>query len=1243
MSDDRERLRQLRLQARILQEEARLKVLQRHSKRLAESQESWEWIGGYQDVVDRLRGPERDLVLPVSTAADRRYGANWPFWRTWVEHSRLRASARLICTLSTLADGALQGLTSYVIGEGFTFRATSKDTAPDDLLAAVQDCVDDFDDANCFDELQQELFVRDRRDGEFFLRSFDDDYGTMLVRTVEPEQVLEPVGQDPEVHSFGIYNKREDLQQVTAYHVALDGNAGNGEEVPADEIVHSKVNVDRLVKRGLTDFCFDTYDQLKSASRLLENMTEGAAIQASIALLRQHEGTSSAGVSEFIGSIADYEQFNGVTGRTEKVERFYPGKVVDAPKGMTVQTPSFGANAPNFVAIVQAVLRSVAVKWNAPEWLVSGDSSNNNYASSITAESPFVKTCKRRQKYYKRRFLEVIWRAIKLRCDAGCLRAQGRAWSYREVKALVEIQAEAPTLETRNKQEEASTNQTYIQAKVKSVQTVQQELGLDSEQEAVNIKEWDEQFGQDDGQLPDPGDPGSEPQPGEDPLAQPAPAPAPEMPASPPAPEPGLAGGQGGDDSGQALRATVGGSQAIAALQRSYYNGELPRGACVANAQIVFGFTPADADQLFPATPPTPMIQQAGDGPAPGMVESITGRFYLTEYRTGLVQKVIRNKLGHKQTVWVRVQATGDGEKSQAAKKATPGAKNRVPLEAGRFLLQQLAEGADIGELGAKLAEMHMADLQALKKEWTVKAGGTKVMQAKELAKKAMEKGRATAGQPNPGSVKPDKGGSDGTGSQGTGKPDAGAGGQVAGQAGGSGPAGTDQGGDSASKPADPAAIGRIPAGLEEVNKRISRFEGFFRSKGQHHVAEWLGSLRSHVNAVGPELALASLGGSAVSPTGAGGKVQYWGVGPDEANWKNMGAWMESYLERNGIIAVTGDTSDPNLPLISALGAPDKYVAGQDFKPISAEYKNKLDEAKNLPGLEKSEDVERLLGKPVTHLTDEVTAKFDEVYGKGKWICKCYDDNAAAGYGIFFPQRVAAIKEQARGTIWDAGSALHRYGFRLARDPDTKKVVGLVHETGDTYAFGSEEYRNTIDGDARQWADRAAAAAQNEQGAMLPEGSFMAQPAFEAVGISDAERAAGKTWHEKNEGRVHLVTRTDGNVEVIPHSTWLKGGNLPVVFEDDDTKAMAEAARAAIAALPAAARAGQVYAPDIMKTPDGYRVVELNAQGDNNGSGYLHDNHFTIDAYTSHLAGRTPAHVAFIRNILTKKGKADGQ
>jgi hypothetical protein len=586
-------------------------------------------------------------------------------------------------------------------------------------------------------------------------------------------------------------------------------------------------------------------------------------------------------------------------------------------------------------------------------------------------------------------------------------------------------------------------------------------------------------------------------------------------------------------------------------------------------------------------------------------------------------------------------------------------ARIKALRESGRATPEQVQEVAD------QLMSLTVRDIRTIKRDEGVKGGKVKA----ELVAKVREYVAARAAE-QVKNVKPDapgldnknprldrqdaagknasknptnlekqderQRGRDGAGGEGVRSADAGDGRPVAAETGRPDATIADQGRNGGNQSPDPAAVGRVPAGLEEVNKRINRFESFFRNKGQQHVADWLGQLRSHVNAMGPELALASLNPSSEGRKGDGSEVQYWGVGTEEANWKNMGSFMESYLARNGIIAVTGDASDPNLPLISALGAPDKYVAG-DFKPAGMHYTDKLTEAKDLPGLETSEDISKIMGKPVTHLTQEVTDKLDERYGKGQWIVKCYDDNAAAGYGIFFPQRAAAIAQDARSTIWNAGSALAQYGFRLARDPDTRKVVGLVHETGDTYAFGSEEYQGTIGGEARQWADRAAAAAQSEQGALLPEGSFMAQPAFKALGISDEERAAGKTWHEKNEGRVHLVTREDGNVEVIPHSTWLKGGSLPVVFEDEDTKAMAEAARAAIAALPPEARKGQVYAPDIMKTAEGYRVVELNAQGDSNGSGYLHDNHFTIDAYTSHLAGRAPAHVAFIRQLLTSR------
>ncbi len=52
------------------------------------------------------------------------------------------------------------------------------------------------------------------------------------------------------------------------------------------------------------------------------------------------------------------------------------------------------------------------------------------------------------------------------------------------------------------------------------------------------------------------------------------------------------------------LRATVGGSTAIRELQTLYYDGGVPREAAMANARIVFGFTQAEAEDLFPDIAP---------------------------------------------------------------------------------------------------------------------------------------------------------------------------------------------------------------------------------------------------------------------------------------------------------------------------------------------------------------------------------------------------------------------------------------------------------------------------------------------------------------------------------------------------------------------------------------------------------------------------------------------------------------
>ena len=451
------------------------------------------------------------------------------------------------------------------------------------------------------------------------------------------------------------------------------------------------------------------------------------------------------------------------------------------------------------------------------------------------------------------------------------------------------------------------------------------------------------------------------------------------------------------------------------------------------------------------------------------------------------------------------------------------------------------------------------------------------------------------------------------------------------------------QGRSDGDRSASASVAPRVPATIEEANRRLDRFGSLFRAKGQHEAADWMDKLKAHVNAVGTDEALKSLG----AEMGKGDSTPTLYQGEADA----MGDFCKSYLGRHGITPLASvGVPLPSERVVSSVSpqfgasSGDPYMVG-DFMPNDPTFKDKLEESKHLPGLESSEDISKIMGAPVTHLTPDVTAKMDERYGQGQWIIKTYGDEGFAGFGIFFPQRIAQISQDARNTIWNAGENIGQHGFEFHRDK-AGKVDGIQHKNGDVYQFGTEKYNDHIYGDVRHHADRAAAVAENEKGPALLDRNgkaikeFMAQPAFKSVGISDAERARGVTGAEggKGEGRVHIVTR-NGKAEAVPHSTWIKGESLPVVFEDDNTRAMAQAAVDAINNLPASERNGQIYAPDIMPSADGYRVVEANPANKTGSSGYLGDNPFIIDSYVSHLTDREPAHVRFIRNILSKKGK----
>jgi len=525
--DDWRRLRAENRLARERLESARLAAATRHQERRGRLLESLslDWVTPYADLLDRFRSASDPILAGPSSAWQRRQGRNYPIYQTEQELNLLRAPARLLVATSGYAQGLLSGLTSYVIGSGYTYRVAKKtreSEAPDELVREVQRVVDDFLRRNQWyggeqPGMEEELFERSVEDGEFALVDTPNEDGTTDVRTAEPEQITAPPPgelEDDEDGLFGVITPKDDVQNVLAYWVQWGDSPHDGERVPADRLTHFRRNVRRSMKRGITDFCFDTLDALSLAATLRTNLGDGAAQQAAIVMVRQHATGSASDIEAFNDGQAEFTKRDPLTGTEQRYRKMRRGGHEDIPEGMQYVAGPGAQNAPAHLSILQGLLRSAGVKWNAPEWLASGDASNNNYSSSLTAESPFVRTVTRRQRGYREAFRRPVWAAAEHHVRTRGITAAGRAWTWEEVCREIDLLVEAPSPETRNRLTEAQQAQIDIPLGADSRQQYAQRQGRDFDQIEADNAAWEDKHGSPGGPLPLPGDPDADGLPG---------------------------------------------------------------------------------------------------------------------------------------------------------------------------------------------------------------------------------------------------------------------------------------------------------------------------------------------------------------------------------------------------------------------------------------------------------------------------------------------------------------------------------------------------------------------------------------------------------------------------------------------------------------------------------------------------------------------------------------------------------
>ena len=473
-------------------------------------------VEDFGDVVDRREYITDDpnfgfpLLNPFSVLSDRQAGKFWPVYQSEQDLARIRGRAHNLVTLTPTHTGVLDALANYVLGPGFTFTACGIAAGAAAAEAAhlallVQATIDRFLDDNHFHgALDREAHSRSREDGEAFLVLAPRAGGGAQARFLECEQITQPAdprpledwlgcGEEfPSCWKFGVHSPLRETDRALGYHVIYDGTGLDWDYVPAARMEHFKRNVPANAKRGVSDF-FPVLGDLEREAKLRRNTAEGAALQAAIAwILESPPGTlqsaaQSVGAQDFFTAYNKPIENGGV--KRQDVNRYPPGTILRPSAGLTYKSGPMGSERnPNFVLVGQYVLRGIAVRWNIPEYLISADASNANYASALVAESPFVKARESDQQFYKRHFRSLLWKVVRLAWEAGRFAHSGStgpgvAWNT--LRSQVEIKIDAPAVATRDSLKLAQTQAVQIGLGILSRRTAAAQAGFDYDAEVA--------------------------------------------------------------------------------------------------------------------------------------------------------------------------------------------------------------------------------------------------------------------------------------------------------------------------------------------------------------------------------------------------------------------------------------------------------------------------------------------------------------------------------------------------------------------------------------------------------------------------------------------------------------------------------------------------------------------------------------------------------------------------------------
>lgn len=434
------------------------------------------------------RGPRWRRSTP--SIHDRDEGRYFPYYVEERDVEEMRAKARHLGTFTSVAIGAMQALSVYTIGGEWEYKFAGKQDQPEqpskELLDELNAILKATLERNQFiGDLDCEIHDHSREDGDLVIAGYKANDGICDFRRLDADMLRQPANEQKlnnwldcapkNSWTFGVHTiwdermRRIDHERAMGFHVVFDDGGKDWDYLPAWPQHHGdpdlddkfgcliKRNTPRSAKRGVTDY-WQVQTDLERDAKLSENLAVGAAVLAGIPWFENHkkgttrdqaEAAMSRGLDSYSKAIAANRLAS--LGDSRTVQHRPAGTVVKGSDGIERTMGPLGqVRQPIYIEVCQHLRRSIGLRWLMPEYMISGDASNANFASTLVSESPFVKAREADQRFYIAHFRAMLWKAIKVAWDHGRFKKFANL-TFAGIVYLCDLQIQPPMVASRDK------------------------------------------------------------------------------------------------------------------------------------------------------------------------------------------------------------------------------------------------------------------------------------------------------------------------------------------------------------------------------------------------------------------------------------------------------------------------------------------------------------------------------------------------------------------------------------------------------------------------------------------------------------------------------------------------------------------------------------------------------------------------------------------------------------------------